>query len=271
MCRFRECLRQGLPRLVLAGLLGGLVVLPCQAADPPVQGSRFWLDLRPYYDQVRSSAARMRPPEIVQMLWALARGSQMGPGDGWFHPGESRFGWKWLAARYDADQDGTITSEEFRGPVEVFQRLDRNRDRVLMAEDFDWSERSAFQRQAGMAAQWFRFVDGNSNGRVSREEWEAFFHKMAREKGYVTPEDLRAAFNPPAPPKTAKKAGQEGPSPLTLLVGLFNGELGSYREGPRVGQPAPDFALKLQEGQQQIRLSQYRGKKPVVLVFGSFT
>jgi len=35
---------------------------------------------------------------------------------------------------------------------------------------------------------------------------------------------------------------------------------------PRVGQPAPDFTLKDQNG-RDVRLSDFRGKKTVVLAF----
>ena len=38
--------------------------------------------------------------EAAEMLIAIARGGQMGPGEGWFHPGQSRYDWKWLAARH---------------------------------------------------------------------------------------------------------------------------------------------------------------------------
>ena len=38
-----------------------------------------------------------------------------------------------------------------------------------------------------------------------------------------------------------------------------------------VGQNAPDFALRLLNGEEMIKLSDFRGKKPVVLVFGSYT
>jgi len=58
---------------------------------------------------------------------------------------------------------------------------------------------------------------------------------------------------------------------LTFFKGLLSGELGSFFEGPDIGQRAPEFALWTQDGKQQIRLSQYRNKKPVMLVFGSFT
>jgi peroxiredoxin len=40
---------------------------------------------------------------------------------------------------------------------------------------------------------------------------------------------------------------------------------------PKLGDIAPDFELKDSKGQNAIRLSDFRGKKPVVLVFGSFT
>lgn len=39
----------------------------------------------------------------------------------------------------------------------------------------------------------------------------------------------------------------------------------------RVGDPAPDFALPLQGSKDEVALSAFRGKKPVVLVFGSYT
>lgn len=40
---------------------------------------------------------------------------------------------------------------------------------------------------------------------------------------------------------------------------------------PRVGQMAPEFELRTPDGKQSIRLSSFRGKQPVVLIFGSHT
>ena len=39
----------------------------------------------------------------------------------------------------------------------------------------------------------------------------------------------------------------------------------------KVGDPAPEFELKTYDGTRTVALSEYRGRKPVVLVFGSFT
>jgi peroxiredoxin len=38
-----------------------------------------------------------------------------------------------------------------------------------------------------------------------------------------------------------------------------------------VGDDAPDFTLKSPDGGQTVTLSDYRGKRPVALVFGSYT
>jgi peroxiredoxin len=40
---------------------------------------------------------------------------------------------------------------------------------------------------------------------------------------------------------------------------------------PKVGEAAPDFTLYDPSGEQAVTLSELVGKKPVALVFGSFT
>jgi hypothetical protein len=245
----------------------------CRAEESPSLPMRGWLDPLHYYDSMKQSAGKLRQLEIVEMVSAIAQGSEMGPGEGWFHGSKARYGWKWLAARYDTNRDGTITLKEFTGPKELFERLDRNHDGVLTAADFDWSDRSFYAMQGMPARIGFSRIDANSNGRISREEWDAFFTRMSQGKDYVTPDDLREAFPTAPPPRLAGAPPpvNDGPPVLTLMKGLLSGELGSFFEGPDLEQRAPDFALKTQDGKRVIRLSGYRGSKPVVLVFGSFT
>src|SRR5262249_5093028 len=164
-----------------------------------------------------------------------------------------------------------VTRKEFRGPPELFDRLDHDRDGAVTAEDFDWSVKSPFLRQMGQVNAWFNGLDADSNGRVSRKEWADFFDRLARGKDYLTQEDLRPILAPPAARKDGKKdekPGKGGPSPETLFWGLIKNELGSPYEGPRVRQAAPDFTLPTHDGKERISLAQFRGKKPVVLVFG---
>lgn len=42
-------------------------------------------------------------------------------------------------------------------------------------------------------------------------------------------------------------------------------------QAPKVGDLAPDFELFDLNGKNPVRLSDLRGQKPVVLIFGSFT
>ena len=42
-------------------------------------------------------------------------------------------------------------------------------------------------------------------------------------------------------------------------------------DAPKAGQVAPDFKLRDVSGEETVRLSDFRGVKPVALVFGSFT
>jgi hypothetical protein len=245
---------------------------PCRADDPKLEPlPRSWRDPYRYVDYALDatigSVQRLQRLEAIEMLTAIATGSQMGPGEGWFHAGQSRYDWKWLADRYGVNDKGVITRKAFTGPAELFDRLDRNRDGILTEDDFDWSERSPFLRELGTARMVFSRIDRDSNGRISREEWEAFFKKAANGKEHLTPDDLREALYPPSPPRDRNV----GPSPWVLMHGLLTGEIGSIHEGPGLNQTAPDFTLKTEDGKQSITLSQYRGKKPVVLIFGSFT
>jgi hypothetical protein len=60
----------------------------------------------------------------------------------------------------------------------------------------------------------------------------------------------------------------------TIAFFLFPFEpmwLAARRGHLKVGEPAPDFALKKADSSQIVRLSSFRGQKPVVLIFGSHT
>ena len=48
-------------------------------------------------DWIEEAFAGSDMPESVRMLVAIARGSQMGPGEGWFGPSQTRYDWEWLA------------------------------------------------------------------------------------------------------------------------------------------------------------------------------
>ena len=41
--------------------------------------------------------------------------------------------------------------------------------------------------------------------------------------------------------------------------------------GPKIGDPPPDFYLKKMVSEERVRLSSFQGKRPVALIFGSYT
>lgn len=215
------------------------------------------------HDLLSRIPAGRRTPEAEAMVRAIASG-ELGPNKGWYRPGESRFGWEWLRSRFDSDGDGSITADEFRGPSKLFARLDRDQSGQMQPDDFDWSDDSPYMRQLGQATQLFRRLDDSSDGRLDRDEWLAAFERLSAEDDAVTAEGLHNLLFPP-------RGRMERPSADVLLSGLISGEIGSHQPGPDVGDPAPEFELRTHDGKDTVRLADFRGKQPVVLIFGSFT
>ncbi len=212
---------------------------------------------------------KTRPPEAVRMLIAIAKGSKMGPGEGWFGPCDTRYTWEWLAKHQGARGDG-ITAKAFRGPADLFARLDRDRDGRITAADLDWSERSAYLQQMAIAQRLFARINAARDGAITEKEWAEFFKAVSKGKGTLTPEALHDALFPPTPARAGFMPG-DGPSQEVLVRGLFAGEVGSLQEGPGLNQAAPDFTLKTADGKESVRLSGLIGPRPVVLVLGNYT
>jgi Ca2+-binding EF-hand superfamily protein len=225
-------------------------------------------------DAPRADPHKAKVPEFFQMLGSiLVNGSNMGPNSGWFHESESRYGWAWLTGRFDLNKDDILTAEELKGAASLFRALDRDGDGVVTGEDVDWSPRSRYLQARSQARGRFSRMDQNGNGRISLEEWEKAFEQVAKAKKFLTLDDIADLLYPPAPPvaKAERAVASAGPSRATLLKGLFSGEIGSAHEGPGLGQEAPAFTLDTHDKSRRISLADYRGKKPVVLIFGSFT
>jgi hypothetical protein len=209
-------------------------------------------------------------PEWVAMFIDILKGSQLGPGEGWFKKAvaQTRYDWNDARRRLDRNHDGRIDRDEFPGADADFARLDRDRDGVLGERDFDFSVH-ALAPSPGMMI--FYAADRDGNGKVTREELDALFRAADfGGTGFLSLGDLQEALTPPSRGRGSSGSSQ-GPSRLTLVKGLFRQEIGSLQPGPAVGSPAPDFTLRTVDGQREITLSKLVGPKPVVLIFGNFT
>ncbi len=206
-------------------------------------------------------------PEWVDMLTGILEEEPMGPEFGWFRTArtQTRFDWEATRRRYDRDGDGRVSRRECPAADADFARLDRNHDGALTPTDFDFPGSSLAPSPGSML---FARVDRDGNGKVTREELEAFFRASDSDgQGFLSLSDLQEALAPPSSPP----AGSGRPSKATLVRGLFRSEIGSLEPGPRLNDSAPDFTLKTNDGQGEVTLSKLIGSKPVVLVFGNFT
>ncbi len=179
--------------------------------------------------------------------------------------GESRFGWKWLAARYDKEATGKLLPDRFPGTAEVFARLDRNWDGKLTPQDFDWSESGTLNLQKETAFALFKSADKNSDGRLTADEWQAVFAKAVKDGGSLNDFELEQLIFLPAVKKAERQTRSKG------VESFLERQRKESRKAPELGDLAPDFSLRSPDGQASVQLSSFQGKRPVVLIFGSFT
>jgi len=218
-------------------------------------------------------------PEWADMAVAILTSdsiNDLGMGRGWYKPVENRYYWSFLRQNFDADKDRKVTKEELPKSLpqadKFFERLDRDANGAIEAVDFDWSSFSPYMMRKQMSNGVFSRLDFDSNGRVDEEEILNFFQRADRDNlGFVTPDDLLIALDPPSPTAPRETAPRPKEDPLKWLGMLLNGELGSLTAGPGLDDKAPDFTLPLHDGSGEITLSKLVGDKPVVLIFGSFT
>ena len=117
-----------------------------------------------------------------------------------------------------------------------------------------------------------------------RRELEKFFDSRASDVPFLTTEDLRDGLGLRELPKEPQQS-RGGPPPdfvrFQMLDSLLSGDMGSLSDGPDVDEDAPSVDLPLMKldkeelefslSEERFRLADHKGKRPVVLVFGSFT
>ena len=202
-------------------------------------------------------------PEWAEMLLSILRNDMLDDGKGWWKPSACRLDWKWCVAKLDADKSGDLSRSEVPRPELFFDALDTDLDGAVTEADLSGE---ATKPGSGLAAALFRRLDSDSNDRVSWDELSYLFQDADKAKrGWIAREDLERVFAKPGP------AHEAMPTRARFFEMLLRGDLGSFRSGPPLGAAAPDFDLARREGKGRVRLSSHRGKRPVVLVFGSFT
>ena len=256
--------------MLAAGANPGL----CQPADKADAAPKIdWSDVQRFYEKIVPSLDKGRRSEATNQLMMILFNTRANPVPGWYGPGQSRYDWIWLAAQFDVNRDGKIVRPEFQGPDSSFSLLDRDRDGSVTQTDLDWTESSEWMRLESQAQRRFRDLDEDEDGALSVGEWKAWYDRLAGSKGALSPIEFRRMLEPSASNRGGGGAGMAMTPKLRhdRLVGVLKGDVGSFNEGPQLGELAPDFTLKTHDGKESVTLSSFRGKKPVVLTFGSYT
>ncbi len=83
--------------------------------------------------------------------------------------------WANLLEHADADKDGKISKDEFRGPDAAFARLDANGDGFITEDE---AKAAGDRMREGRGQQGFARMDEDGDGNVTRDEWNAAFDKL---------------------------------------------------------------------------------------------
>lgn len=205
--------------------------------------------------------------------------------------------WGFLAKTYDKDGDGKITKKEFTRGAKQFRNHDRNRDGVIDVADYP-----AGKFWNGFGPGIARRADGDRDGIVTKKEWKAFVRGIdANGDGILTGKEFGKVWGPRIADKQSLIAlsfdqngngkievsdfeslfadldrGDDGQLDKVDLQGnVFLGER-SRRRALKARQMAPDFELPVCDDEKKataetVKLSSFRGKRPVALIFGSYT
>ncbi|MCP4656380.1 MAG: hypothetical protein GY856_13285 [bacterium] len=96
--------------------------------------------------------------------------------------------WEHVSGRFDENQDGQVTRDEFERGQDRFAQLDRNADGVLTEDDFQ----GGAGRHGGMIA---RLADADRNREVTPDEWQELIAAIDPDgDGVITDEELAAFF-----------------------------------------------------------------------------
>ena len=196
-------------------------------------------------------------------------------------------------ARLDADADGALTAADFpdadfadvRGlgdmPPEQRERFRALYDARAVVLTYFVPEPGADGLSRGALGVAFARLDLDDDGALVRSE----LARATEERPWGGPGDagelLLAAVDRPGDgdgrlSRAELDAYQDGLSGDDGVLhgppsGWTRGARGPASDGPPVGTPAPDFALAPPGGGAPARLSAWAGKKPVALIFGSYT
>ncbi len=137
--------------------------------------------------------------------------------------------------------------------------------------------RPDMQSQQFMPRLIMRMFDLNNDGQISLREYMKFFTDVDKnEDGAASQQELMAEMSKRRQemggrPPDGSGRPSDGSGRPRRERGSQQGQRPQQGPGPNVGDDAPDFALISLDGKRTVKLSDFKGRETVVLVFGSYT
>lgn len=219
--------------------------------------------------------------------------------------------YEFVAGNYDANQDGSITEDEYGRGEKAFRNLDRNRDGVITADDWQRGRRGArsgrgsssggdsvtaeqrLVRQRRFVEMFASFLNVDGEAGIGVNEWRKWTASMpVDDDGAIASDDLGALLGSARDGRMAKMGirnlgrdldtdgdGDVTPADLASMFAALDTDSDNVldrgdelRMPPGRGEMAPDFTLAFADDREkEVTLSSFRGNKPVALIFGSYT
>jgi Ca2+-binding EF-hand superfamily protein len=170
-------------------------------------------------------------------------------------------------AQLDANGDGVLERSEVPQRMkERFEQIDRDGDGKLTRQELaQASQRGAGARRPDRSAPanpLLRLLDADRDGELSSQEIAAAPQALStldkNRDGNVDRQELSAIL-----------PSSRGGRPGEVITPAAKGE--RHDDKLEVGDVAPDFTLPLVSGGGEVTLSAFQAKRPVVLIFASYT
>jgi len=86
--------------------------------------------------------------------------------------------------RMDTDQDGKISRDEWKGPADMFDKIDKNHDGYITSDERPRGRRFDMNQ-----------MDANHDGQISKDEWKGrpqMFDRLdTNHDGFITKEEMK--------------------------------------------------------------------------------
>lgn len=123
--------------------------------------------------------------------------------------------WQRLLNRFDADQDGAISQEEWPGRAEKFVELDADGNGKLVQDEMP-APSAGRGGERPTPAEIVARHDADGDGKLSRDEWpfgaERFDRMDPEGDGFITEEDLA----------NIAERGRDRPDPIHMFIGMMD-------------------------------------------------